>query len=214
LRILHSGTANAPGRIQPEGDQPMSLRVMLVDRDPARIAILEQALSEAGHRVIARIHDDGNLAAEVGTHQPDVIVIDMEAPGRDTLEQMRDISRDHPKPIILFSDKRDTDYIRQAVQAGVSAYVVDGLSRERVMPIVEVAVARFREFQALKRELEETKTKLADRKVIDKAKGLLMQKKGMSEDDAYQFLRKAAMSRNARLSEVARMLISLEDLMT
>lgn len=192
----------------------MSLRVMLVDRDPVRSAILEQALTDAGHRVIARIRDDGNLAAEVAQHQPDVIVIDMEAPGRDTLEQMRDIGRDQPKPIILFSDQRDPDYIRQAVQAGVSAYVVDGLSRERVMPIVEVAVARFREFQALRRELDETKTQLADRKVVDKAKGLLMQKKGMSEDQAYQFLRKTAMSRNARLVDVARMLIALEDLLT
>lgn len=192
----------------------MSLRVMLVDRDPARAAILEQALTEAGHRVIARIHDDSHLAAEVDRHQPDVIIIDMETPGRDTLEQMRDISREHPRPIILFSDKRDTDYIHQAVQAGVSAYVVDGLSRERVMPIVEVAVARFREFQALRRELDETRTRLADRKLIEKAKGLLMQKKGMSEDEAYQFLRRTAMSRNARLAEVARMLISLENLLT
>ncbi|WP_045224104.1 ANTAR domain-containing response regulator [Methyloterricola oryzae] len=192
----------------------MSLRVMLVDKDPARGALLAEALAQAGHTVIAQIRDDSHLAAEVSKHQPDVIVIDMEAPGRDTLEQMREIGRDQPKPIILFSDQRDPDYIRQAVQAGVSAYVVDGLSRERIMPIVEVAVARFREFQALKRELDDTKNQLADRKVIDKAKGLLMQKKGMSENEAYQFLRKTAMSRNARLGEVARMLVSLEDLLT
>lgn len=192
----------------------MSLRVMLVDGDPARADILAEALAEAGHQVIAQIQDDSNLAAEVSRHQPDVIVIDMEAPGRDTLEQMREIGRDQPKPIILFSDQRDPDYIRQAVQAGVSAYVVDGLSRERVMPIVEVAVARFREFQALKQELDDTRTQLADRKAIDKAKGLLMQKKGMSENEAYQFLRKTAMSRNARLGDVARMLVSLEDLLT
>jgi response regulator NasT len=192
----------------------MSLRVLVIDSDAGRSAILEQALTDAGHRVVARINDDSALPAEVLEHQPDVIVIDMEAPGRDTLEQMREISRDQPRPIILFSDQRDADYIRQAVQAGVSAYVVDGLSRERVMPIVEVAVARFREFQALKRELDETKTQLADRKVIDKAKGLLMQKKAMSEDTAYQFLRKTAMSRNAKLAEVARMLIAMEDLLT
>ena len=186
---------------------------MLVDSDPARADILAQALGDAGHKVIAQIRDDGNLAAEVARHQPDVIVIDMEAPSRDTLEQMREIGRDQPKPIILFSDQRDPDYIRQAVQAGVSAYVVDGLSRERVMPIVEVAVARFREFQALKQELDDAKTQLADRKIIDRAKGLLMDRKGMSEDEAYRFLRKTAMSRNARLGEVARMLVSLEDLL-
>lgn len=192
----------------------MSLRVMLVDKDPERAELLEQALAEAGHRVIARIGDDAALAAEVGKHQPDVIVIDMEAPGRDTLEQMREINRDQPKPIILFSDERDPAYIRQAVQAGVSAYVVDGLSRERVMPIVEVAVARFREFQNLRQELEDTKTRLADRKVIDKAKGLLMKKHQMGEDAAYQFLRKTAMSRNLKLIEVARVLISLEETLT
>jgi response regulator NasT len=189
----------------------MGLRVMLVDRDPERAELLEQALAEAGHRVIARINDDASLPTQVAKHQPDVIVIDMEAPGRDTLEQMREISRDQPKPIILFSDERDPAYIRQAVQAGVSAYVVDGLSRERVMPIVEVAVARFREFQSLRQELEDAKTQLADRKIIDKAKGLLMQKKSMSEDQAYQFLRKTAMSRNLKLIEVARVLTALGD---
>ena len=189
----------------------MSLRVMLVDRDPERAELLEQALTEAGHRVIARIGDDAALAAQVAKHQPDVIIIDMEAPGRDTLEQMREINRDQPKPIILFSDERDPAYIRQAVRAGVSAYVVDGLSQERVMPIVEVAVARFREFQNLRQELENTKTQLADRKIIEKAKGLLMKKKDMDEDQAYQFLRKTAMSRNLKLTEVARVLVSLED---
>ena len=189
----------------------MSLRVMLVDRDPERAELLQQALAEAGHRVIARVGDDANLAAEVARRQPDVIVIDMEAPGRDTLEQMREIGRDQPKPIILFSDERDPAYIRQAVQAGVSAYVVDGLSRDRVMPIVEVAVARFREFQSLRQELEDAKTQLADRKTLDKAKGLLMQKKNMSEEQAYQFLRKTAMSRNLKLVEVARVLLALEE---
>lgn len=192
----------------------MSLRVLLIDSDLERSTILEQALTEAGHVVVARIRDDVDLPAGVVEYQPDVIIIDMDAPGRDTLEQLREINLGQPKPVIMFSDNRDSDFIRQAVQAGVSAYVVDGLSRERIMPIVEVAVTRFREFQALKKELDETKMQLADRKVIDKAKGLLMQKKGMTEDAAYQFLRKTAMSRNLRLAEVARTLISLEDLLT
>lgn len=190
----------------------MSLKIMLVDQHPGRSAILEQALSEAGHRVAARVEPGRNLAREVQACQPDIIIIDMETPGRDTLEQMREIGRDRPKPIILFSNKRDGDYIRQAVQAGVSAYVVDGLSRERIMPIVEVAMARFREFEALRQELQETKNQLADRKVIDKAKGILMVRKGLSEDAAYQLLRKAAMDRNLRVVEVARTLLSLEGL--
>lgn len=190
----------------------MSLRILLVDQDAARSAILEQALQDAGHQVVARIRHGHNLLRELKECQPDIIIMDLEAPGRDTLEQMREISRDQPRPIILFSNKRDSDYIRQAVQAGVSAYVVDGLSQERVMPIVEVAMARFREFEALKRELQETKTQLADRKVVDKAKGILMQRKGLSEDDAYQLLRKTAMSRNMRIADVARTLLTLEGL--
>lgn len=190
----------------------MSLRIMLVDQDSARSAILEQALQDAGHQVVARIKHGHNLLRELKECLPDIIIMDLEAPGRDTLEQMREISRDQPRPIILFSNKRDSDYIRQAVQAGVSAYVVDGLSQERIMPIVEVAMARFREFEALKRELQETKTQLADRKVVDKAKGILMQRKGLSEDDAYQLLRKTAMSRNMRIADVARTLLALEGL--
>lgn len=185
---------------------------MLVDQDSARSAILEQALQDAGHQVVARIKHGHNLLRELKECQPDIIIMDLEAPGRDTLEQMREISRDQPRPIVLFSNKRDSDYIRQAVQAGVSAYVVDGLSQERIMPIVEVAMARFREFEALKRELQETKTLLADRKVVDKAKGILMQRKGLSEDEAYQLLRKTAMSRNMRIADVARTLLALEDL--
>jgi response regulator NasT len=190
----------------------MSLKIMLVDQHAGRSAILEQALSDAGHRVVARVEPGRNLLREVQACQPDIVIIDMEAPGRDTLEQMREIGRDRPKPIILFSNKRDGDYIRQAVQAGVSAYVVDGLSRERIMPIVEVAIARFREFEALRQELQDTRNQLADRKVIDKAKGVLMQRKGLSEDDAYKLLRKAAMDRNLRVAEVARTLLALEGL--
>jgi response regulator NasT len=191
----------------------MSLKVMLVDRDAERGELLASALSAAGHRVIARVSDDARLASEVQRLQPDIIIIDMASPGRDTLEQMRQIGRDQPKPIILFSDERDPDTIRQAIRAGVSAYIVDGLSQERVMPIIEVAVARFAEFQSLKQELDDTRTQLADRKVIDKAKGLLMEKKRMSENDAYQFLRRTAMDRNAKLADVARMLVTMEDLL-
>jgi response regulator NasT len=191
----------------------MALNVMLVDRDAERSAILEQALREAGYRIAAKVKEGEDLAAQVERHQPDVIIIDMEDPGRDTLEQMREIGRNQPKPIVMFSDKRDSDYIRQAVQAGVSAYVVDGLSRERVLPIVDVAVARFSEFQALRGELAEAKTQLAERKIIEQAKGVLMQRKGLSEAQAYQLLRKTAMDRNARLGDVAKLLLSLEGLL-
>lgn len=188
----------------------MSLTVMLVDRDPERGDLLQEALAEVGYRVIARIEDDESLSSEVSKHRPDVIVIDMESPGRDTLEQMRQINRDQPKPIIMFSDARDPGLIREAVRAGVSAYVVDGLSRERIMPIVEVAVERFRELQNLRKELEETKSQLADRKVIEKAKGILMKKHRLDEEAAYRLMRKTAMSRNLKLVDLANILVSLE----
>ncbi|QXP84619.1 ANTAR domain-containing response regulator [Methylococcus sp. Mc7] len=189
----------------------MSLRIMLVDEDDDRSAVLQQALAEAGYRVVARLRNEQNLALAVGEHKPDMVIIDMEAPGRDTLEQMREVSRDNPKPIVLFSNNRDSEYIRQAVQAGVSAYVVDGLRRERILPIVEVAMARFSEFQVLRRELEDTRAQLADRKLVEKAKGLLMKHRGLSEDEAYQSLRKTAMARNQRIADVARTLLALED---
>lgn len=188
----------------------MKLRVMLVDQDRGRSAVLEQALTDAGHLVVARTADEGCLLKIVTETQPDVVIIDMDVPGRDTLEDLREVSRDNPKPIILFSNNRDSDYIRQAVQAGVSAYIVDGLVKDRVMPIVEVAIARFREFQALRRELTETKLQLADRKIIDKAKGVLIQRKGFTEEQAYALLRKTAMNRGLRIADVARTLLSLE----
>jgi response regulator NasT len=186
------------------------LRILIVDRDPARAAVLEQALTDAGHRVVGRTADEGSLLQIVSDTQPDVVIVDMDAPGRDTLEDLREVGRDNPKPIIMFSNNRDGDYIRQAVQAGVSAYVVDGLSKERILPIVEVAIARFREFQALRRELAEIRVQLADRKIVDKAKGILIQRKGLTEEQAYALLRKTAMNRGLRIADVARTLLSLE----
>lgn len=190
----------------------MSLRILLVDQHPGRSAIIQQALADAGYTQVERVPADRALAEGVRRFGPDIIIIDMEAPGRDTLEQMREIGRDQPKPIIMFSNNRDSDYIRQAVRAGVSAYIVDGLDKERVIPIVEVALARFREFEALRRELAETRDQLADRKIIEKAKGLLMKQHGISEDKAYNVLRKAAMDRNQKIVDIARTLIAIQEL--
>ena len=189
------------------------LNILLVDNDSGRSAIVKQALEDAGHNVIAKLNDDANLSKNVLALQPDIIIIDMDAPGRDTLEQMREINRDQAKPIILFSAPNDQRFMQEAIRAGVSAYMLDGLNHTQIMPIVEVAIARFREFQALRKELDDTKSKLADRKVIEKAKGLIMARKGLDEDGAYQLLRKNAMSQNKRLIDVARVLVSVEDLL-
>ena len=188
------------------------LRVMLVDEDPGRSAVLERALQDNGYDVVARIGTDENVLERVRTIQPDVIIIDMQSPDRDTLESMHTINREQPKPIVMFAEKSDKITIADAVKAGVSAYVVDGLNANRLQPIMEVAIARFREFQALKNELAKTKSDLADRKVIDKAKGLIMAQRKCSEDEAYKALRKLAMDRNEKLIDVAKSVIEVAKL--
>lgn len=188
-------------------------RVMLVDDSQGRSAILEQALLDAGYTVVARVDATERLDEQFKKIQPDVIIVDMEAPSRDTLEHMRTISREQPKPIVMFTEAKGAEDIDKAIKAGVSAYIVDGLDPARIKPIVEVAIARFREFEALRRELNDTRTKLTERKLIDRAKGLLMKKRNMSEDEAYQALRKMAMDKNTTVAEVARNIIDFSDLL-
>lgn len=189
------------------------LTVMLVDDQPARAALLEQALLDHSYKVIARLSSAAGLAQQVASLEPDVIIIDIESPDRDTLEHMATLHRDNPHPVVMFAEEGDTSAIERAMRAGVSAYVVDGLNPARVKTIVDVAVARFREFQALRRELEETRTQLADRKQIDRAKGLLMKQRGLDEKQAYNAMRKMAMDRGQRLAEVASNIIAVFDLL-
>lgn len=191
----------------------MKYKVMLVDESPGRAAILEQALIDEGYDVLARIPADSYLQEAVERMRPDVIIIDMESPNRDILEHMAMLSKTHPRPILMFADKSDSQTIGEAIRAGVSAYVVDGLGRTRLQPIMEVAIARFREFQALKNELEETRSRLVDRKDVEKAKGLLMQRRSLTEEEAYRALRKLAMDSNMKLGEVARNLLRAAELL-
>ncbi len=190
------------------------MRVMLVDRQVGRSAILQQALSDLGNEVVAVVSQGEDLLARVAQHDPDIVLIDMDSPDRDTLESMREITRGQPRPVVMFAERTDEATIEAAVKAGVSAYVVDGLSTKRLQPIMQVAIARFREFQALRSELDEARGKLADRRDVDRAKGLLMQNKGMSEEDAYAALRKMAMDRNQRLGEMARNLLAAAELLS
>jgi response regulator NasT len=170
-------------------------------------------LEAAGHEIVARVRPADDLQSKVRECKPDVIIVDMDSPSRDTLEQMRCIHRDQPKPIVMFSESEDRQLIQDAVQAGVSAYIVDGLGHKRVIPILEVAIARFNEFQNLRNELEETRVSLADRKLIDRAKALLMEQRGWSEKQAYQAMRKMAMDRNQRMGQVADQLLAMFELM-
>ena len=189
------------------------LRVMIVDENPERAALIETSLVDAGYEIVARVIGRADLQATVNQVQPDVIVIDMECPDRDTLEDMSRITRERARPTVMFVDRSDSDSIRVAVQAGVTAYVVAGLQPDRVRPVLEVAIARFTEFQELRRELASARSDLEDRKVIERAKGILMQRRGLGEDEAFKLLRKMAMDRKARLATVARELIAAAEVL-
>ncbi len=186
---------------------------MLIDESRGRAALLEQALADAGHRVVGRFDAGDDLQGRIKDVRPDIVLIDMESPGRDILEHLRLLNAETPHPIVLFAEQSDGTMAVEAIKAGVSAYVVDGLQPHRLKDIMAVAIARFREYQALRRELEETRSRLAERKVIEKAKGMLMARKGLSEEEAYRSLRKMAMDRNQRLGEVAQNVIALLELL-
>ena len=183
-------------------------KLMLVDSDPERSRSLGDALLEAGYTHIIRVGQDDNLMSAVRQHQPDIIIIDMQSPDRDTLESLRCVNREMPKPIVFFAEQSDIDTTRAAISAGVSAYIVDDLPGKRRKSVLEVAIARFQEHQKLKVELEDYKARLQDRKDVDKAKGILMQHRNLNEEEAYQLLRKMAMDRNMKIGEAARNFIA------
>ena len=192
----------------------MIVRVLLVDEDPDRATLLQAALHAAGYTVTAHVSTAVDLLAQVRATEPDVIIIDRDSPDRDTLEHVCMVTRDQPRPIVMFADDGDRAAIRAAVDAGVSAYVVGGLTAERIRPIVDVAMARFEQFQAMRQELDKAKTTLAERKQIERAKGIVMKSRGVSEDEAYGMLRKLAMERNQRLAQVAENVIAMAELLT
>jgi response regulator NasT len=189
------------------------MRVLVVDESDERAALLRDALTAAGHEVVATLSSPLELLRAVETKLPDVIVIDTESPTRDVLEHVVIVSQSSPRPIVMFASDAGGVAIRDAVRAGVSAYVVDGMETSRVNSIVEVACARFEEFQRLKIELAEANLKLSERKLVERAKGLLMQSRGLSEDDAYHALRKLAMAKKQRLGDVAQQVIDTAELL-
>ena len=191
-----------------------TMRVLLVDEDAERAELLKSALHESGYTVSLHVGAMAQLLAQVRAVEPDVIIIDRDSPDRDTLEHVCMVTRDQPRPIVMFADDGDRMAIRAAVDAGVSAYVVGGLKAERIRPIVDVAIARFEQFQAMRQELDQTRTNLAERKQIERAKGIVMKSRGVSEDEAYGLLRKLAMERNQRVAQVAENVISMAELLT
>ena len=203
-----------------------SLRLVVIapdlaesDDDERSAALAERSrqlrigLLENGYNVIAVLPADTFLDERLAQLQPDMIIIDAEIEARDSLEHVVMATRYARRPIVLFTNDNDTSHVKDAVAAGVSAYIVAGLSPDRIRPILDVAMARFEHEQGLRLELAHAKTELQDRKVIDRAKGLLMQRQGLSEKVAYDRLRKAAMDKGLRLGEVAQRMLDAADLL-
>uniref|UniRef100_Q31GH7 Response regulator NasT n=1 Tax=Hydrogenovibrio crunogenus (strain DSM 25203 / XCL-2) TaxID=317025 RepID=Q31GH7_HYDCU len=185
------------------------IKVMLVDDDSARAALLSQALQDHGYEVVARVEPGPSLLSKVAKVLPDMIVIDTDSPDRDILESMSLLNEHNPMPVVMFSDVEDETVIQEAIRSGVSGYIAKGVDQQRVKSIMNVAIARFREYQALKNELKQTKDELESKKLIDQAKHLLMSQKGVSEQEAYEAMRKMSMDRNIRMAEVAENIISV-----
>jgi len=184
------------------------LSILIIDETRIRASIIEEGLREAGHVRVTVLHDVNEVARTIEASQPDVVVIDLENPQRDRLEHFFSLSRAIKRPIAMFVDRSDGATIEAAVEAGVSAYVVDGLRKERVKPILDMAISRFNAFSRLTRELELARNELEDRKLIDQAKAILTRTRGLSEQDAYALLRTTAMNQNRKIVDIAQSLIT------
>jgi response regulator NasT len=190
-----------------------SLKIVIVDESPVRAAILEEGLREAGHVQVIRIGETANLLARIYAIDPEVILIDLENPSRDILEQMFQVSRIVKRPVAMFVDQADSASIRASVDAGVSAYIVDGLKKERIKNILDTCIMRFNAFSKLQGELDQAKSALAERKVIDRAKGVLMKAKNLTEEEAYALLRSTAMRENKKISEIAQSVVTAAEML-
>ena len=184
------------------------MRILLIDDTAQKLGRLKAALSEAVFEVIG----ESGLVIDL-PKRVEVLLIDSESPGRDVLEQVVLVSRDQPRPIVMFTDEQDLGVMRQAIKSGVSAYIVAGIQSERLQPILDVAMARFESDQALRAELQVREAQLAERKRIELAKGLLMKMKTCNEEEAYTLMRRQAMSRQQKLIQVAEQIIAMHDML-
>lgn len=189
------------------------LRILLINDTPKKMGRLKAALSEAGFEVVDESGLDIDLPRRIEAVRPDVVLIDTESPGRDVMEQVVLVSRDRPRPIVMFTDEHDPAIMRQAIQAGVSAYVVEGIQAQRLGPILDVAIARFESDQALRAQLNAREQQLAERKRVELAKGLLMKMKQCGEEEAYTLMRRQAMSRQQKLIQVAEQIIAMHEML-
>lgn len=192
---------------------PGPLHIVVIDVNKQRAFLIVDGLREVSDFKISVIGETTGLARRLASLKPDIILIDLEDPSRDSFEQIITALGPSERPVAMFVDQTDDQTMRTAIEAGVSAYVVDGLRKERVLPVLRTAIARFHAFGRVKAELEATKTALAERKTIDRAKGLLMKARGLTEEEAYALLRKTAMDQGRRVCEVSEGLVTAAGLL-
>ncbi|GAB4536357.1 MAG: ANTAR domain-containing response regulator [Ruegeria sp.] len=190
------------------------LTVVIVEQNRDRAIAIVDALTESGDVDVHVIGSVSDLAKQIARHNPDIVLIDIENPSRDMLEELTMASGPLERPVAMFVSGAAGGLARSAVEAGVSAYVVDGLQAERIKPVIDIAIARFQILRQMRAELAETRRALEERKVIDRAKGLLMKAKGLQEDEAYALLRRTAMNQNRRVADVAEALVTASELLS
>lgn len=190
-----------------------ALRVLLIDDGAHRVALIRDQLTRQGHLVVGVV-DQALLIHEAVTRlQPDVVIVDAESPGRDTLEHLAAVSAHSPRPVVVFAEDASHEPMQQALRAGVSAYVIAGLDPSRLLPVMQVAIARFEQDRSLREQLESMQTRLDERKLVERAKGLLMDEIGLSEEQAFRHLRKLAMDRGQRIGQVAERIVQSRELL-
>jgi response regulator NasT len=194
-------------------NQSPALRVLLIDDGAHRVAVIRDELTRQGHLVVGVVDQALLIHDCVLRLQPDVVIVDAESPSRDTLENLASMSSTSPRPVVVFAEDASHEPMQQALKAGVSAYVIAGLDPTRLMPVLQVAIARFEQDRLLRGQLDAAQTQLSERKLIERAKGILMDDVGLSEEQAYKHLRKLAMDRGQRLGQVAERIVEAKDLL-
>jgi two-component system, response regulator / RNA-binding antiterminator len=209
----NAGTIIATSKSKSHRIDCQMLKILVVDESAERAEIVSDALRRQGHSVVGCVSSTALLDREVRAREPDIVLIDADSPSRDSLEHLIVLARDSARPIVMFARDERPEAIRAAVRAGVSMYVVEGIESARIDPIFDLAIAQFQQFQTLRAELEQARTQIAERKVIERAKGVLMKQRGWDEEQAFQSLRRMAMDRNLRLGDAARQVIAVADLL-
>jgi response regulator NasT len=204
---------SVPPTSPPPAPDGTALRVLLIDDGAHRVSLIRDELTRQGHLVVGVVDSALLIHDCVLRLRPDVVIVDSESPSRDTLENLATMSSTSPRPVVIFSEDPSQEPMQQALKAGVSAYVIAGLQPQRLMPVLQVAIARFEQDRALREQLGEAQTQLSERKLIERAKGILMDDIGLSEEQAYKHLRKMAMDRGQRLGQVAERIVEAKNLL-